>query len=133
MMEKKKLEAMFNDILTELRLLRDDQRASRNELHALRTDVEQRLLTRPAPPPRADDLVPVEYLAQRTGLSRRTILAGKANSKTLLTLRVEKHPSRWRRSDVDTWVRELVMKKEEQAKRNFRLLKPRRKSRKKPS
>jgi predicted DNA-binding transcriptional regulator AlpA len=61
---------------------------------------------------RADDSVRVEYLAERLSLSTRTILSGKAGTLPLLKLRTEKHPSRWRRADVDRWIAENAQRKQ---------------------
>lgn len=59
----------------------------------------------PAPAPAsADDLVDVEYFARASGLSRITIRQGKAGTDKVQ--RASKRPSRWRKGDVDRWVRE---------------------------
>jgi hypothetical protein len=69
----------------------------------------------PPPTERPDDLVLVEYPCQRTSLSERTILEGKAGTKSLLQLRIDSHPSRWRRGDVDNWVKEAGQRKKKEA------------------
>jgi predicted DNA-binding transcriptional regulator AlpA len=80
-------------------------------------------------PSRADDLIGVEYVATRVGLSARTILAGKAGTKELLKKRIQKHPSRWKRADVDAFITDLVKAKEALRRNNFSLVR-RRKRRK---
>jgi hypothetical protein len=119
MIDEKKIEAKLDEIHDEMIELHTEMR---EELRALREAVEKHLC-RPAIPPRTDDLVPVEYLVQRTGRKARTILEGKAGMKSLLDLRVEKHPSLWRRGDVDRWLRDREQKREDQQRRNFGLVK----------
>lgn len=53
--------------------------------------------------PRAGDLVDADYIAKRTGLSARSIKAGKAGINRI-PIAVHR-PRRWRKSDVDRWLR----------------------------
>lgn len=112
--ELREIKALLAETLAEVKSSRAEQQATQKELTEQRVLVEQCLDKPAATAPRADDLVKVEYLEGRIGLSARTILAGKAGTKSLLRLRVQKHPSLWRRADVDRWVNDLVeLKKNE--------------------
>jgi hypothetical protein len=60
---------------------------------------------RPASEPtRADDIVDADYFARRTGLSRETILRGKAGTKVVPLQ--SKRPRTWLKRDVDAFVRQ---------------------------
>jgi hypothetical protein len=74
-------------------------------------------------PGRADDLVGVEYIMERTGLARRSILQGKAGTRSIPRMTIR--PARWRRGDVDSFLKGLQERKERQRQHNFRLMKPR--------
>lgn len=74
-----------------------------HELRELRTLIE-------SPAPRPDDFLTAAYVAQRTGLAERTVLAGKAGTKeiprVLLKEEGTKRPVvRFARVDVDNWIR----------------------------
>ena len=78
----------------------------RDELRELRE-----LLT--APPLRPDDLVDASYVAARTGLKERTVLAGKAGTNEIprVLLRAENASRplvRFARSAVDNWIRKKI-------------------------
>lgn len=99
------MEAKLNEILTEIKLLRDEQQETR----AL---VEQLLIKPAASPPRADDLVGPEYIQERTSYARRTILEGKAGLSAIPRMSVR--PARWRRADVDAFLERLAEQKRRQ-------------------
>jgi hypothetical protein len=88
MMEEGKIEAKLDEIHAELISLR-------------KLIEQQNALSRKAPS-RADDLVGVEYIMQRTGWAKRTILEGKAGTRAIP--RISIRPARWRRADVDNWL-----------------------------
>lgn len=79
------MSAEFEQILDELREIRD-------------------LVSKPAPRP--DDLVGADYVVARTGISLRTVIAGKAGTNNIP--RVMNRPVRFRRGDVDQWLRKLA-------------------------
>lgn len=55
------------------------------------------------PEERPDDWVDASYVATRTGLSERTILAGHAKFNVPP---VNRKPMRWHRATVDKWLRQ---------------------------
>lgn len=75
------------------------------------------------PPPDPNDLVDVEYIAERTGLSPETILSGKAGTDRIpIALR---KPRRWRRGDVDHWLAALGKPQEEERGKRLSLVRRR--------
>jgi chromosome segregation ATPase len=125
MMEEKKLDAKLNELQSDVRALRNEQRALRDELRELRNLVESYLLT-PKTPQHADDFVGVEYIIERTGLKRRTILAGLAGTRAIT--RVSVRPARWNRASVDRFLRNIANQYEKPPKTDVRLVRRRPKS-----
>ena len=122
-MEGKKLEAKLDELQSDVRALRNEQRVLREELRELRNLVESYLLT-PKTPQHADDFVGVEYIMERTGLARRTILRGKAGTGAIT--RVSVRPALWNRASVDQFLRDVATLYEKTPKRDVRLLRRRR-------
>lgn len=73
------------------------------------------------PRPRSpDDLVDANYFARAAGLSRVTVLQGKAGTDRVP--RASKRPSLWRKGDVDRFVRERAVRCASPARKAVRLL-----------
>lgn len=110
-------ESLFNEIRDELR-----------EIRALLAD---HVVIGP------DDLVDAKYISRRTGLAERTILEGKAGTRTLQPrVELRDHPSarpliRWKRSTVDRWIAERVDEatKKDPQRRALKLLQPKKRTR----
>ncbi len=117
----KKLEAKLDELQSDVRALRNEQRKLHDEVCGLRNLVESYLLT-PKTSQHADDFVGVEYIIERTGLKRRTILAGLAGTR--LITRVSVRPARWNRASVDKFVSDMA-KKYEKGSHDFRLVRRR--------
>ena len=78
------------------------------------------LTARAQEPPRADGLVDADYFARVSGLSRVTILQGKAGTGEVP--RASKRPALWRKADVDRFVRERAVRCASPRRKAFKLL-----------
>ena len=75
---------------------------------------------------RGDDHVPVEYVMERTGLARRTILEGKGGTRAIN--RVSIRPALFERASVDAFVRARTEQKREEKRRKLQLVRRKRAS-----
>jgi hypothetical protein len=76
-------------------------------------------------PAHADDPVDADYFARKTGLSRVTIMQGKAGTDAVPLY--SKRPRLWLKGDVDRWVRERATRLRSPSQKACRLLDRKRK------
>lgn len=108
------LEEMLREVLEALPELLENGRRMQRFL-------DEQVRTVPPPEPeRADDLVDADYFARVTGLSPVTIRQGKAGTAAVPL--ASKRPKRWRKGNVDRFVREREAALRPPRQKAFRLL-----------